>query len=283
MKKRALELNGETVIFTFWPHPRIVISGNSDEIYLLNSLDEKIALFQKSGIDHLIIFPFTKEFAQLSSYNFVKDFLVEKIGVNHLVFGYDHQFGKNREGSFQSLEKCAEEFNFSLEQIPAFSIRGENISSTKIRKLISEGNLLRANEYLGYNYYLKGSVVGGMKLGRKIGFPTANIALPAEQKLLPVNGVYAVCVRVEGEKYNGMMNIGYKPTVSSKTQNLTIEVHIIDFNKDIYNKSIEIEFITKIREEKKFDSLSLLVEQLNRDRLMVLNLTKNLKEVNFFS
>lgn len=283
MKKRAKELDGETVLFTFWPHPRNVLSENTKGISLLNSLEEKIMLFEKSGIDHLIIYPFDKDFASLSSHEFVSKFLVEKLGVKHLIFGYDHQFGKNRQGSLESLEQYAAEFNFSLEQVPAFSIRGENISSTKIRKLILDGNLNKANQYLGYNYYLKGRVIGGMKLGRKIGFPTANIEFPAEQKLLPNMGVYAVKVRVEEKDFYGMMNIGFRPTVDRNSEKLSMEVHIIGFNNNIYNKGIEIEFITKIREEEKFDSLSLLVAQLEKDREMVLALTNNTNQQDFFS
>ena len=266
---KAKELNSEATVFTFWPHPRFVL-GKIDGLELINTLEEKIDLFDKNGINNLISFEFTKEFANLSSYEFVKQILVEKLHVKHLILGYDHHFGKNREGRFDKLQECAKEFGFTIEKVSALSQKDENISSTKIRNYIKTGEIEKANKFLGYTYFLKGEVVEGNKLGRTIDFPTANISVP-KYKLLPKSGVYAVRIKIDAKQYIGMMNIGFRPTIG-KFDNKTLEVHIIDFNEDIYGKSIRIELISKIRDEIKFDNIDELKSQLKKDKELVLNL-----------
>ena len=266
---KAKELNSEATVFTFWPHPRFVL-GKIDGLELINTLEEKIDLFDKNGINNLISFEFTKEFANLSSYEFVKQILVEKLHVKHLILGYDHHFGKNREGRFDKLQECAKEFGFTIEKVSALSQKDENISSTKIRNYIKTGEIEKANKFLGYTYFLKGEVVEGNKLGRTINFPTANISVP-KYKLLPKSGVYAVRIEIDTKQYIGMMNIGFRPTIG-KFDNKTLEVHIIDFNEDIYGKSIRIELISKIRDEIKFDDIEELKSQLKKDKELVLNL-----------
>ncbi|OFY33877.1 MAG: riboflavin biosynthesis protein RibF [Bacteroidetes bacterium GWF2_38_335] len=265
MKEKAALMGGESVVFTFWPHPRYVLQNSSGNLKLLNTLEEKKTLFERSGIDNLIIYPFTEDFASLSSRDFIQKILVEKIGVKHLVFGYDHQFGKNREGSFDSLKESSHEFGFSVEQVDALTIDGINISSTKIRHMLEAGEIDLANKYLGYNYYMRGVVVSGMKLGRKIGFPTANVSPDDDHKLIPPPGVYCVKVRVGNEEFAGMMNIGFRPTFGENNRE-TIEVHIIDFDREIYDNAIELWFVTKLRDEKKFDGIDALITQLKKDK-----------------
>ena len=262
LKSRAVKTNGKSTVLTFWPHPRFVL-GKINGLELLNTIDEKIKLFTENNIDILINYKFTKEFASLSSYEFVSKILVNKLKIKGLILGYDHHFGKNREGRFEKLKECADKFGFFIEQVDALSLNGENISSTKIRNYIKTGNIEKANIFLGYNYFLQGKTIKGNKLGRKLGFPTANISVP-DYKLLPEAGVYAVNVDVFGKTFQGITNIGFRPTVSDKKIK-TIETHIFNFDKDIYNKTIKIEFIKKIRDEKKFDNISDLKEQIKSD------------------
>lgn len=272
--KRLVEVarkeNGESVLITFFPHPRMVLQKDLD-IKLLNTVSEKIALLSKTGIDHLLVFPFTKEFSRISSIDFVRDILVNKIGTKKLVIGYDHQFGRNREGSFQHLVEYGPVYGFEVEEIPAQDIEDTAVSSTKIRKALTEdGDIKTAGKYLGDLYHLSGIVVGGKKLGSKIGFPTANIKIEEDYKLIPKDGVYAVQLEIDKQFYKGMLNIGKRPTVDGSTR--TIEVNIFDFSREIYNHEIKLCFVDRIRDEHKFEDLDALKVQLDKDMVKALEL-----------
>ena len=266
VKESAELIGGESVIITFWPHPRVILFPDEINLRYLTTIDEKINLLTNAGIDHLIIIPFTKELSEMTACEFTKSILVNKLNIKHFVAGFDHHFGKNREGSFKELKKCASEFHFSLEQFGAISLKGENISSTRIRKLIEEGKIHLANNFLGYDFFIYGKVIQGNKIGRSIGFPTANIEITDSHKLKPGIGVYAVEVKFENQVFKGMLNIGFRPTINQDIKVKTIEVHIFDFNKDIYDKNVSIVFKKKIREEKKFNNFEELKEQLISDK-----------------
>jgi riboflavin kinase/FMN adenylyltransferase len=265
MRKFAGECEGETIVVTFHPHPRLVLHADSKDLKFINTQERKYDLISKNGIDHLVVIPFTKEFAATAADTFVEDILVKKMGVCKLVVGYDHQFGKNREGSFEELLRLSDKHGFGVEQIPAQDIDNIAVSSTKIRKALNEGNIAYANNLLGYEYSITGVVVGGNKIGRKIGFPTANIDLQDEYKLITAIGVYACRILYNGRMYLGMGNIGYRPTINNS--DLTIEVHIFDFDEEIYNQTITIFFVDRIRDEVKFKNLDALKEQLTKDRI----------------
>lgn len=264
MKRLAKECDGETVVVTFHPHPRIVIHPDSKDLKFINTQERKYDLIEQNGIDHLVIIPFTKKFAKTNATGFVKDILVDIIGVCELVVGYDHHFGKNREGSFEELSGLAKKFGFKVRQIPVQDIDNIAVSSTKIRNALNTGDIKTANLLLGYEYSITGPVVAGNKIGRKIGFPTANIELQDEYKLITAMGVYACRILYDGKIYLGMGNIGYRPTINNS--DLTIEVHIFDFDKDIYGETITIYFVDRIRDEVKFKDLDGLREQLVKDR-----------------
>ncbi|HKI90011.1 MAG TPA: bifunctional riboflavin kinase/FAD synthetase [Draconibacterium sp.] len=279
LKEFARDYNGETVIFTFHPHPRLVTSPGEQNLRLLTTSDEKIRLFDGFGIDHLIIYPFTRAFSQLPYTDFVKDILVDQIKTHCLVVGYDHKFGKNREGGFEYLQKCADKYNFNIERLDALSLDDTNVSSTKIRGALEAGNIKKANRYLGYQFTLHGSVVEGKRLGRKIGFPTANIEASDPHKIIPGYGVYAVKILLKGKNYFGMLNIGTRPTFNQNADNRSIEVNIFDFEGDIYNTEITLVFVNKIREEQKFTGADTLVEQLKKDKQTALKiLSENVSE-----
>lgn len=264
--KRAKTLNGESVIFTFDPHPRKIVASGENSLRLLTTLEEKIALLEQSGIDHLIIYPFTKEFSQLTYEEFVERVLVNQIHVKFLVVGYDHKFGKDRKGDFEFLKNCATRFGFQMEKMDVLLMNQAHISSTRIREAIQRGDFDMANAFLGYPFSLHGTVVEGQKLGRKIQFPTANIEALDPDKIIPGYGVYAVKVKVANQQFNGMLNIGSRPTVNHNADNRSIEVHILDFDRDIYGHTIGLEFYKKLREEQKFASLEALKEQLAKDK-----------------
>lgn len=263
LKKIASAAAGETVLITFHPHPRIVLQKNPD-LKLLSTIDERIALIKSTGINHLVIIPFDKNFAALSSIEFVQNILVEKIGTKKLVIGYDHHFGKNREGSFQHLKKFGPQYGFTVEEIPAQEINDVNISSTKIRAALESGDLKKANDFLGHAYTISGKVVKGEQLGRSIGFPTANIEIESKYKLIPKQGVYAVKAIIGRKKYHGMLNIGVRPTVNDKNRE-TIEVNFFDFEGNLYGTTLVVELIQRIRDEKQFTGVSELKLQLERD------------------
>lgn len=263
---RAKALNGESVIFTFDPHPRKVVAPGENSLRLLTTLEEKITLLEQSGIDHLIIYPFTKEFSQLTYEEFVEQVLVNQIHVKFLVVGYDHKFGKDRKGDYEFLKNCASRFDFQIEKMDVLLMNEAHISSTRIREAIQHGDFDTANAFLGYPFTLHGTVVEGQKLGRRIQFPTANIEASDPDKIIPGYGVYAVKVKVNQQEFNGMLNIGSRPTVNHNADNRSIEVHILDFEADIYGKTIELVFYKKLREEQKFSSLEALKEQLAKDK-----------------
>ena len=271
LKKIAEQVNGETVLFTFYPHPRFVISTDKKEIKLITTIEEKKILLEKAGIDHLIIYPFTKEFSQLSYIDFVKNVLVKKLNLKHLVIGYDHKFGHNREGSFEYLSQCASKYNFSIERIEALNVNHINISSTIIREALGKGDIITANKNLGYSFSVTGKVVKGIGLGKQIGFPTANIDYDKD-KLIPADGIYAVNVNVDNKIYKGMLNIGSRPTVNDDASDITFEVNIFNFDRDIYDKNITVKFKQRIRNEKKFESLLALRNQIKIDKIDALNI-----------
>jgi riboflavin kinase / FMN adenylyltransferase len=263
--------NGESVIVTFDPHPRAVLFPEQKDLKLLSDKTEKIQLLKDAGVQNLIIIPFTKAFSDISSLSFIQDIIIEKIKTKHLVIGYDHKFGKNREGSFEYLKENADAFGFQVEEISAKLINENNISSSKIRKALESGDLQSANQFLGYDYFLSGTVVTGKQVGRTIGFPTANVRVSEQYKLIPQIGVYAVKVLVGNNIYKGMLNVGYNPTVSNEKIK-TIEVNILAFNRDIYGEAIKIFFIHRMRDEMKFNGLDELKTQLAKDRDIALKL-----------
>lgn len=269
LKEKAKEIKGESVVLTFWPHPRLVLGKSTDNIKMINTLDEKIKLIEEQGIDHLIIIRFTKSFAKLSSCDFIKQYLHEKLNIKALIVGYDHHFGKDRDGSFEVLKSCAIQYGFSIDKVEPYIVNNEIISSTLIRKTIMEGHLEKANQYLAKKYFFSGKVVNGKKIGRNIGFPTANIKLSENYKLIPECGVYAVETEINGKKYYGMLNLGYRPILNDDKSNRSIEVHIINFKGNIYNQDIRVYFHKKIRNEIKFRSLERLKQQLIKDKAVI--------------
>ena len=264
----------ESTVLTFFPHPRMVLQGKSD-LKLLNTINEKIELLEKIGIDNLIIHPFDEKFAELNAEAFVSTILVNHLRVQKIIIGYDHRFGKNRTANIDDLISFGAQYGFEVEQISAQEIDEISISSTKIRTALEEGDIQLANEYLGYSYFLSGTVVKGKQLGRTIGFPTANISLEEDYKLVPQNGVYIVQAEIDCKTIYGMMNIGFNPTVQGKQK--TIEVHLFDFDTDIYNRKIQVGILQRIRSEKKFESIELLTKQLEEDRNFSRNYLQNLE------
>jgi len=261
--QNAKKYNCESLILTFFPHPRMVLQEGSD-IKLLNTIDERSILLDKLGLDNLIIHPFDKEFSRLSAEEFVKTILVDSFNIQKIIIGHDHRFGRNRTADIDDLILYGEKFGFEVEQISAQEINEVSISSTKIRNAILDGNMALANKYLGYDYRLPGIVSKGKQLGRTIGFPTANILINSELKLIPQDGVYAVWVCYNNAKFGGMLNIGNNPTIKDKGR--SIEVNIFDFDKEIYTESLKIEFVNKLRNEVKFDGLEALKNQLHTDK-----------------
>lgn len=257
-----------SLVLTFFPHPRMVLQGDSD-LKLLNTIDEKAALLEKAGLENLIIHPFDQSFSELTAEEFVKNILVEQFNIGKIIIGHDHRFGKNRSADIHDLMAFGKKYHFDVEQISAQEIDEVSISSTKIRNALHEGNIALANEYLGYNYFLTGTIVKGKQLGRTIGFPTANLKIDQNYKLIPQNGVYVVKSNIEGQTVFGMMNIGTNPTVGGQTQ--TIETNFLDFEGDLYDKNLTIELLHRIRSEEKFDSLDALKNQLAKDRLTTQN------------
>jgi riboflavin kinase / FMN adenylyltransferase len=271
----AESVGGESVIFTFDPHPRKIITPDETNLRLLTTLDEKIALLEQSGIDHLIIYPFTLAFSQLTYLEFVEQILVNRIHTQTLVVGYDHKFGKGREGDFDLLKKCADHLGFRIEKLDVLLMNESNISSTKIREAIQTGNFATANAFLGYPFKLHGTIVEGQKIGRTINYPTANIDAMDPDKIIPGPGVYAVRVKVRNQTYEGMLNIGSRPTVNHNADHRTVEVNLFDFSQDIYGDPIEVAFYHKLRDEQKFESLDALKEQLSKDKTTVLKYFTN--------
>lgn len=262
----------QSLVLTFFPHPRMVLQEESD-IKLLNTIEERTKLLEKAGLQNLIIHPFDQAFSRLSAEEFVKNILVDIFNIKKIIIGHDHRFGRNRTANIDDLILYGKEFGFEVEQISAQEIDEVSISSTKIRNALNEGKIALANEYLGYNYLFSGTVIHGKKLGRTIGFPTANLKIEESYKLIPAIGVYAVKCTVGTKTVNGMLNIGTNPTVDG--QNTSIEVHLFDFQEDLYDKKITVELIKWIRDEQKFASVDELKQQLHKDKVFAEQLFEN--------
>lgn len=262
----------ESVVLTFFPHPRMVLKGKSD-VKLLNTLSEKIELLKKTGLDNLVIHPFDEKFSQLTAHEFVKTVLVDQFHIQKIIIGHDHRFGKNRTANIDDLIAFGKQYDFEVEQISVQEIEAVSVSSTKIRKALQAGNMGLANSFLGYDYFLTGIILKGKQLGRTIGFPTANLKIEENDKLIPRNGVYIVKSTISQKTIFGIMNIGYNPTVDG--QNLTIEIHYFDFDADLYSQEISVSLLKFIRSEQKFQSIILLKEQLEKDKEKAINFLKN--------
>ncbi|GGH62356.1 riboflavin kinase/FMN adenylyltransferase [Filimonas zeae] len=274
LKAEADRVNGETVIITFHPHPRTVVKHNPSAVHLLNTLDEKIWLLRQKGIDHLVVVPFNEAFSNLSAHDYIHDFLYTRFRPHTVIIGYDHRFGKNRQGDYHLMEQKGVELGFVVKEIPEQVLNEVAISSTRIREAIAHNDVITANYCLGYPYFFEGLVVEGNRLGRTIGYPTANLRIQQEEKLVPGNGVYAVTINIAGEILKGMMNIGVRPTVNGV--NRTIEVNIFDFDKDIYGQVLRINVHHYLRGEQKFNGLDALKEQLAHDRSQAIELLQPL-------
>lgn len=264
----AKEKSLTTVVFSFFPHPRMVLQ-NDVEIKLLNTLEEKQEILEKLGVDYLVNYPFSKEFSRMTAEEFVSKILIKGLHTEHIIIGYDHRFGRNRKADINDLIEFGEQYHFDIDQIKAAEINAIAISSTKIRTALSEGDITTANNYLGYEYRITGTVVSGNQLGRTITFPTANIQLSDPYKLIPKKGVYIVRSIIDQKKVYGMMNIGTKPTVEGKNQ--SIEIHFFDFSKDVYGSPLSVSFLYRLRDEHKFESVAHLKEQLEKDKIEALN------------
>ncbi len=275
----AKEENGETVLLTFSPHPRLILQKEC-KLKLINTQKEKIELLESYGLNHLIIHPFNKDFSRMSSLSFVRDILVNSINVKKLVIGYNHHFGRNREGNHKELIEYSNIYEFQIEKITKETLDNISISSTKIRKALESGDIEVANHFLGYPFSLCGKVTQGNKIGRTLGFPTANIHIDDQHKILPKNGSYAIHAYIRGQLKYGMLNIGINPTIKNFENTKNIEVHIFNFSKYIYQENINLKFISFIRDEQKFKSLELLKNQLKKDKIKSLELLKN-KSLNY--
>jgi riboflavin kinase/FMN adenylyltransferase len=263
----------ESLVLTFYPHPRMVLKEQSD-VKLLNTIDEKIDLLEKTGIQNLIIHPFDETFSKLSAEEFVKTVLVDRFRIQKIIIGHDHRFGRNRTANIDDLIAFGKQYHFEVEQISVQEIQDVSISSTRIRNALKEGNMALANDYLGYEYFVTGIVRQGKQLGRTIGFPTANLQIVEQDKLIPQNGVYVVKSIINQKTVFGMMNIGFNPTVAA--EKLAIEVHYFDFDADLYTQEISVSILEYLRQEQKFDSVAKLKEQLEKDKKASLRYIENL-------
>ena len=267
LKTVAIAINGETVIITFHPHPKKIVSSTILGIRLINTLDERIELLDQLGIDHLVVVPFTESFANQTAEDYIKNFLIDRFHPHTIIIGYDHRFGRERLGDYRLLEKKAAEYNFNLNEIPKHILENISISSTNIREAILHNDIGTADKLLGYEFFFSGVVVDGDKMGRKLGYPTANLKMMDEEKIIPGNGIYAVYAQTENstERKKGMMSIGFRPTVNGKYR--VVEVNIIDFDEEIYGQKLKV-FVKKfLRQEIKFDSLEDLVKQIDKDKI----------------
>ena len=263
----------ESLVLTFFPHPRMILQERS-EIKLLNTMSEKILLLEQLGIQNLVIHPFDEIFSRLTAEDFVRTVLVEQFKIHKIIIGYDHRFGRNRTADINNLIEFGEKYGFEVEQISAQEINAISVSSTKIRNAIQEGEMLLANKYLGYQYFLTGTVIKGKQLGRTIGFPTANLKIEEDYKLIPSKGVYVVSSEINNQTVFGMMNIGHNPTVGE--EQLSVEIHYLNFEGDLYDQKITVAIYQRIRSEEKFDSLLLLKEQIEKDKIQTLSYIENL-------
>ena len=267
LREVADQTGGETVMITYWPHPRMVLKPWDNSLKLLSTFPEKANLLEKHGVDHLVKIPFTKEFSQMSAEDYIRIILHDRLKTDRMIIGYDHRFGKDRTGGLEELKGFSSKYGYEVEEISRQDIDEIGVSSTKIRRALETGDVKLANQYLGREYTIGGMVVKGQQLGRTLGFPTANISIKENYKLIPSDGIYAVKVCNKYKKFSGMLNIGHRPTVGGEHK--TIEVHIFDFDEDIYNSEISLEFIDHVRTEVKFDSVEELKQQLRRDEKQV--------------
>ncbi len=273
LSAKEREKNCESVIITFEPHPRLVLPHHA-EVKLLQTLDEKLQRFEIAGIDAVLVIPFDRDFAKITPHDFIKNVLVDSLQVSHVITGYDHFFGQNRQGDYDMLSKMGNQYGFTVDELPMVLVAEHTVSSSSVRRALLDGDVRLAATMLGYPYSITGEVVTGNKIGRNIGFPTANLKPNSKYKLVPGQGVFATMIQAGGESYKGMTNIGYRPTIDA--DHLTIEVNIFDFNKDIYGKDITLSFIEHIRSEKRFASLGDLQLQLKNDKFVAGKLLENL-------
>ena len=269
--ERARQEHGQSVLFTFHPHPRMVLFPGDNDLKLLTTQQEKIDLLEAAGLDHLLVVPFSRTFSRLHAVDYVRDVLVGAIGVHAVVIGYDHRFGRNREGDLNLLHQLGEAYDFEVDEIPAKEVDHVKVSSTKVRNALREGDVHAANELLGYDYSLRGVVVKGDQLGRTIGYPTANIGAVDPFKLVPADGVYAVEVELKDDHHKGMLYIGERPTVKGGANARTIEVNIFDLDRDLYGEDITVRFMHRIRGDMHFDGMEGLKAQLDLDRSAVMD------------
>lgn len=269
---KAGENSCESVVITFEPHPRLVLPHHA-EVKLLQTLNEKLHRFELAGINAVIVVPFDKDFSKITPHDFIKNVLVESLQVSHVITGYDHFFGQNRQGDYEMLSKLGKQYNFTVDELPMVLVSEHIVSSSSVRRALLDGDVNTAASMLGYSYSITGEVITGNKIGRNIGYPTANIKPDNSHKLIPGQGVYATLIDIEGHRYKGMTNIGYRPTIDS--DHLTIEVNIFDFNQDIYSKTITLTFIERIRNEKRFASLGDLQLQLASDKIEAVNILES--------
>ena len=268
----AGKINGESVVITFHPHPRLVLEKGIENISFLSTIEEKSDLLAKEGVGHLVIIEFNERLSKIRAVDFVKYILVKKIGTKHLIVGYDHHFGYKGEGNYKTIISCADSMGFLVERVPGLQSGNNIISSSLIREALTRGRIEDANKWLGYNYFLKGFIVEGRKIGRSLGFPTANIEASCNYKLVPADGVYAVEVQLYGRKMKAMLSIGHNPTVNTQSARRSVEVNIFDFDEDIYGKEIEIAFRYRLRDEIKFNNVEELARQMEIDRAHALSL-----------
>lgn len=272
LSQEAAAHGGESVVVTLWPHPQITLNRDLNNFKLLHTREEKIRELEGCGIDHLIFIPFDKEIASLTACEFVQNYLVDRLGIEVLLLGYDNRFGRDRKGDPEGLAMCANRNNFRIEKLPEFNARQGRVSSTLIREAILKGELKQAEQMLGYHYYLSGNIVEGNHIGRKMGFPTANIHPNDAYKLIPMNGVYAIRAELRGNVYGGMLNIGFRPTIDSSAAVKTIEAHLFEVSGDFYEEQVVIHFVQRVRDEMKFSGLEALKEQLERDKKNILKI-----------
>lgn len=269
LTKTAADKKMMSIVLTFFPHPRMVLQQNSD-IKLLNTIEERKEILAALGLDYIYVKTFTKAFSELSARDYVKSILVDKLHAKHVIIGYDHQFGKNRSANIDDLRQFGREFGFEVEEISAQDVADVAVSSTKIRMALNEGDIQTANSFLGYPYFINGTVVRGKGIGKKIGFPTANIEVDEAYKLIPKDGVYAVLATHNNAVVAGMMSIGKNPTFNGEQK--TIEIHLFDFNEDLYGQHLRVAFIDRIRDERKFDSVEALIAELGQDQIKALQI-----------
>ncbi|MVN90763.1 bifunctional riboflavin kinase/FAD synthetase [Mucilaginibacter aquatilis] len=273
LKELARQTGGETVILTFFPHPRMIIHPEDQSLKLISTIDERAALLEELGVDHLIITPFSRDFSNQTAEAYIYDVLVKKIGTRTIIIGYDHRFGKDRHGGLQDLQAAGPEYGFDVIEIPEQDINHVAISSTRIREALLRGDIEQANTFLGYSFYLTGKVIRGNQIGRQLGYPTANLLVEEGYKLIPADGIFSATVKIGAETFKGMAYIGHRPTINGMTRN--IEVNLFDFDRDIYNQSVQMNFHHFIRHDVKFSSLEGLKEQLAQDKIAVMAVLNN--------